>query len=149
MPVYTEILNSEIDQDSPVTQPLMTALRDNPLAIAEGDATAPQIQTAALIASERMTTANVLAQTAGASAGAVGTYMLGTNDDNTNRTLAFGATIAGSSLEPVGIQSDGSNPVADFTAVTGSARSGTWRVMGQFVQSIVERRIITLFLRIS
>lgn len=48
MTAYTTITNAEVDQDSPVTQPLMTALRDNPLAIAEGDATAPGIQIAAL-----------------------------------------------------------------------------------------------------
>lgn len=48
MTTYTTITNAEVDQDSPVTQPLMTALRDNPLAIAEGDATAPGIQIAAL-----------------------------------------------------------------------------------------------------
>jgi hypothetical protein len=44
MTTYTEILNGEIDQDSPVTQPLMTALRDNPLAIAEGTSGAPKVQ---------------------------------------------------------------------------------------------------------
>lgn len=37
MTTYTTIPNTDIDQDSPVTQPLMTALRDNPLAIAEAD----------------------------------------------------------------------------------------------------------------
>lgn len=41
MTTYTPITNAEIDQDSPITQPLLTALRDNPLAIAEGDATGP------------------------------------------------------------------------------------------------------------
>ena len=41
MTTYTNIPDAEIDQDSPVTQPLMTALRDNPLAITEGAAGAP------------------------------------------------------------------------------------------------------------
>lgn len=40
MTTFTTIPNSDIDQDSPVTVALMTALRDNPLAIAEGDTTA-------------------------------------------------------------------------------------------------------------
>lgn len=41
MTTYSTIANTEIDQDSPVTQPLMTAIRDNPLsAFAEADATA-------------------------------------------------------------------------------------------------------------
>lgn len=48
MTTYTTITNAEIDQDSPVTQPLMTALRDNPLAISEGDSTAPAISGKAL-----------------------------------------------------------------------------------------------------
>jgi len=39
MTTYTTIPDTDIDQDSPVTQPLMTALRDNPLAIAECDST--------------------------------------------------------------------------------------------------------------
>lgn len=43
MATYTTIPDTEIDQDSPVTQPLMTALRDNPLAIAEGTAGAPKV----------------------------------------------------------------------------------------------------------
>ena len=41
MTTYTAITNGEIDQDSPVTQPLLTALRDNPIAIAEGASGAP------------------------------------------------------------------------------------------------------------
>ena len=48
MTTYTTITNAEIDQDSPITQPLMTAMRDNPLAIAEGDSTAPGVMIEAL-----------------------------------------------------------------------------------------------------
>ena len=44
MTTYTAIANSAIDQDSPVTQPLMTALRDNPIAITEGASGAPRVQ---------------------------------------------------------------------------------------------------------
>lgn len=40
---YVTIPNEDIDQDSPVTQPLMTALRDNPVAIAEGNPDAPEV----------------------------------------------------------------------------------------------------------
>ena len=43
MTSYVAIPNGDIDQDSPITQPLMTALRDNPVAIAEGDASVPEI----------------------------------------------------------------------------------------------------------
>ncbi len=45
---WVSISNSAIDQDSPITVSLMTALRDNPAAIANGDAGAPLIQTAGL-----------------------------------------------------------------------------------------------------
>ena len=48
MTTYTAIANSAIDQDSPVTQPLMTALRDNPIAITEGASGAPRVQPEAL-----------------------------------------------------------------------------------------------------
>jgi len=45
---YSAIAGSEIDADSPITAGLMTKLRDNPIAIANGDAGAPRIQAAAL-----------------------------------------------------------------------------------------------------
>lgn len=41
MTTYTTITNSQVDTDSPIDQALMTALRDNPLAIVEGSANAP------------------------------------------------------------------------------------------------------------
>jgi len=41
MTAWTNITAGEIDTDSPVTQPLMTALRDNVLAAAEGATGAP------------------------------------------------------------------------------------------------------------
>lgn len=41
MTSYTTIPDSSVDQDSAITQPLMTALRDNPVAIAENDASVP------------------------------------------------------------------------------------------------------------
>jgi hypothetical protein len=50
MTSYVAIPNGDIDQDSPITQPLMTALRDNPIAIAEGETGAPRIVGAAMFA---------------------------------------------------------------------------------------------------
>jgi hypothetical protein len=44
MTTWTEIANGDVDQDSPVTQELVTALRDNPKAIAEGSEDAPKVQ---------------------------------------------------------------------------------------------------------
>ncbi len=43
MTTYREIEESEVAIDAPITTSLMTALRDNPVAIAEGDSTAPKI----------------------------------------------------------------------------------------------------------
>jgi len=51
MPVtYTAIPNSDTDPDSPLTTGLITKLRDNPIAMAEGSAGAPKIETAAYTA---------------------------------------------------------------------------------------------------
>lgn len=44
MTTYTAIPNGDIDQDSPITQPLMTLYRDNPIAISEGATGAPRNQ---------------------------------------------------------------------------------------------------------
>ena len=41
MTTYTSIPNGDVDQDSPVTQPLLTALRDNTISIAENDSSVP------------------------------------------------------------------------------------------------------------
>lgn len=41
MTAYSVIADGSIDQDSPVTAPLMTAIRDNPIAMFEGDETEP------------------------------------------------------------------------------------------------------------
>ena len=43
MTAYVTIPDSDVDPESPITTALMTALRDNPLAIAERDATAPLV----------------------------------------------------------------------------------------------------------
>lgn len=48
MTTYSAIPDGDIDQDSPITQPLMTALRDNPIAVTEGATGAPRIRVGAL-----------------------------------------------------------------------------------------------------
>ena len=48
MPTYTTIPDSTIAPEAPVTSELMTLLRDNPIAVAEGDGTAPKIKARAL-----------------------------------------------------------------------------------------------------
>lgn len=56
MTSYVSIPNGDIDQDSPITQPLMTALRDNPIAITEGATGAPRIVGAAMFGTSAGTT---------------------------------------------------------------------------------------------
>lgn len=43
MTTYSAIADSDIDPESPITTGLMTKLRDNPLAIQQNDATAPDV----------------------------------------------------------------------------------------------------------
>lgn len=71
------------------------------------------------------TTSQVLAATAGASAGAVGTYAFAYSAAAAD--TGFGATLAGSSLQPAGVASNGA---ALRGAVSVSALAGTWRCMG-------------------
>lgn len=48
MASYSPIGNGEVDPESPITSSLMVRLRDNPLAIQEGDPSAPKIQLSAM-----------------------------------------------------------------------------------------------------
>jgi len=48
MTTYTAITNAEIDPESPVTESLVQRLRDNPIAISEGEPNAPKINPAAI-----------------------------------------------------------------------------------------------------
>jgi hypothetical protein len=48
MTAYTTLSDTALSQDKPLTQSTARAFRDNPLAIAEGDSTAPKIQPAAI-----------------------------------------------------------------------------------------------------
>jgi hypothetical protein len=89
--------------------------------------------------------ASVLSATAGASAGAVGTYAwLGSP---TAGVLSAGVTYAGSGLRYAGSAS--TNTYSDNTAmhIGGSSPAGTWRCMGN--AGIPSRYCATLFLRIA
>lgn len=48
MTAYTTLSDTTLSQDKPLTQSTARAFRDNPLAIAEGDSSAPKIQPAAI-----------------------------------------------------------------------------------------------------
>jgi hypothetical protein len=88
------------------------------------------------------TTENVLAATAGASAGAIGTYAMARRSGTS--IAAFGSTVAGSQLVPSGITESG--------VVYGSGLgllSGTWRCMGRGEYDNPFGQTLTLWLRIS
>ena len=82
------------------------------------------------------TTAQVLSATAGASAGAVGTYAFLYTTSNADYT--FGSTLAGSNLFPAGIIYGGwdlytlscGGGASSRGVYQNSAQSGTWRLMG-------------------
>lgn len=84
----------------------------------------------------QITTARVLAATAGATVGSVGTYGLFTC--SAGGTVSAGSTVAGSSLEYASVSSGG--------VVKSGTPSGTWRCMGHRGTSTT---VTTVYLRIS
>jgi hypothetical protein len=103
--------------------------------------------TSAAPPSSTPTTAQVLSATAGATAGAVGTYAwLSTY---TNQGIGADSTRAGSSFDGyAGIVNDGGNPNTGYLSWQGGSRSGTWRAMGATIPGGLNQSA-TLFLRIS
>lgn len=77
MATFTNIPDTDLDADSPITENVMLALRDNTLAIAQGDATAPRIQKEALgsatVGAYLLKTSQATAGALTASAGSLGT----------------------------------------------------------------------------
>lgn len=138
MTTYTTISSGSLAVGKPLTSTIAIALRDNPLAIAEGDASAPKIQFAALDAWY-------------ITAGAVGTYCfaVGTVDK------AFGTTVAGSTLTPTSAACGTSNGTNGNGAMdVGAALSGSWRCMGTYDYNMSTSGTInwtgaTLWLRIA
>jgi hypothetical protein len=99
-----------------------------------------QVTTVKLATNEQMTTANVLARTAGATASAVGTYMLARRTSGSQ--VNFGATTAGNTLQPCPATGGSSSGV----------QSGTWRCMGfvnTFSNCDPSSHYTTVWLRIS
>lgn len=135
MATYTAIPDSELDPDSPVRSINGFQLRDNPIAITEGASGAPRIDSDAAIdwgGGGVGTTPGrdwVLARTAAASVGTVGTYamLLSTTNETNNTILAAGSTKAGSTLRYANAAS--LNTAGVITDVSGTP-AGTWRLMG-------------------
>ena len=152
MATWTNIANTSLEPGSPARSVDAFALRDNPIAIAEGAAGAPRIagqqgpavQTEGLfngaVTSAKLATGSgerdwVLERTAGASRGAVGTYAFCVQVSG--GIPSAGGTVAGSSLR--------------YTHANNFNGSGTppgsWRVMGWTASTGLDGR--TVYLRIS
>jgi|SRR5690625_2308759 len=172
MAQWTNIPTDRIEPGKPIRAIDGLALRDNPIAIAEGASGAPRVQRAGIqdsainaskIASNAVTTAKVnnraiteaklatgsaernwvLARTAGASAGAVGTYAFVTKASTSGGIYSWDSTVPGSRIVPASI--------IDSALGSTSFLSGTWRVMGRQIDvkvGAVEQEA-TLALRIS
>lgn len=97
-------------------------------------------------------TSNVLAATAGAAAGDIGTYAYAAQLSPNQAVVEFGGTVAGSSLRPSGIQNNTDTGGTDTGSRNGSkpgatGLTGTWRCMGRVTK---DREVSnTLWLRIS
>jgi len=119
---WTNIDNALVSVGALPFATTIQALRDNPIAIANGDAGAPRVQAAALDTGtdERDW---VLARNSGATVGVIGSYAFLSYplDVSTQDTLLEGATIAGPSLRYSGASENS----------IGSAPAGTWRAMGR------------------
>jgi len=138
MTTWTTIPNTAVAAGGRPRGSVITALRDNPVAIAEGASGAPRVAFAA-------TSAGI----AGASVGSIGTYGFFSRND----PVATGVTVAGSTLgyaaaiNQIQIAGNGSLASGSF-----GSPSGTWRCMGYMNYSgstDVTGAVASLFLRIS
>ena len=159
MAEWTNIPDDVLEPGKPIRSVDAIALRDNPVAIAEGAAGAPRVLPSTAIdwAASINTAAErdwVLSRTAGASVGAVGTYAwLG--ETATNTSTAPGGTRAGSALRYAGVIGTSSWGGAETSLAINRASQaytntppGTWRCMGHSL-SEPGRHAATLWLRIS
>jgi hypothetical protein len=131
---WTNIDNALVSVGALPFATTIQALRDNPIAIANGDAGAPRVQASALDTGtdERDW---VLARNSGATVGVIGSYIVAWNTTATN--IDANNTISGPDLR---YRSTGSGADVTFTLISlinnttfptsgTSALSGTWRAM--------------------
>jgi|SRR5690625_948845 len=163
MAQWTNIPTDRIEPGKPIRAIDGLALRDNPIAIAEGASGAPRVQTNGIadsaVTTDKIANSNVTAQklatggnennwvrarTATSTAGAVGTYAFVTRHGSSG-TTNWNGTIAGSSLRRASVGGTGT------TYNESAALSGTWRIMGDrvFATTAGQGTVSTLALRIS
>ena len=140
MTTWTTIPDASLDPTKPARAIDAKALRDNPIAIAEGASGAPKIN-------------SIAAMDHGGSVGAVGTYALLQDLTTPRVSLTEGSTRAGSSLRYAG-----ASVVSGSVNVRNAAPAGTWRLMGvtgytydgtTFGTDVNYTRQTSLWLRIS
>lgn len=149
MTTWTNITTAALEPGKPVRSVDGLALRDNPIAIAEGAAGAPKVEDAALDGTATSAGTDwVLDRNASAAAGAVGTYAFMLTSGGPR---SAGDTIAGSSLSYASMRYDipslGDAPSMDLT--TDGTPSGTWRLMGGSGSGPTSNNDISVWLRIS
>lgn len=147
MATWTNIGDTFLEPGKPVRSVDGLALRDNPIAIAEGASGAPRIVNAAVtngtLGAEKFQTPStterdwVLSSTALSAVGAVGTYAL--LEKLSAGDVTQGATEPGSSL----------NYAAASGTQSVASPSGTWRLMGQADGGGVGAASTSVWLRIS
>jgi len=145
MATWTTIPDSSLEPGKPIRSIDALALRDNPVAIAEGESGAPRIVDAALGTTATNTGRDwVLARTALTEHDSIGSITVAWNTTTTN--VASNGTIAGSSLRFLSaaiLSSVQTTPPANqfanvvkgsgtFPTISSAALSGTWRNIGGY-----------------
>jgi hypothetical protein len=130
--------------DAKLASNAVTTAKINDLAVTTAKIADSNVTTAKIASGERMTTGNVLGQTAGASVNSVGSYVYAVTSSN----ISAGGTVLGSNIGYAYIGAVATNSTGgNFRIGESTALSGSWRAMG-FTDSGITQ-CATLFLRIS
>lgn len=155
---WTDIPDSALEPNKPIRSVDGLALRDNPVAIANGEPGAPRIQNAAYaggsITSDKFNGGNIESWIwFDRPAGGIGTMGMFLYMPPSVTAIEFGQSVAGSTLNPSGIVYDDS--AGGVTTPSGMgfpvSIAGTWRCLGmaQSGGGTGGLGTVTLFLRIA
>lgn len=136
---WTNITDTQVDPDAPLTSELAYAWRDNPIAIAEGAAGAPRIRDAAM--GTTVTAAGsawVRLRIAAGLVNQVGTFVIAFT--GTGSTQSYGDTVSGSSLTPASVGGVGDGSVS---------LTGTWMCLGYSDGSVTTQQRTTLWVKVA
>lgn len=148
MATWVNISNANLQPGAPARSVDAIALRDNPIAIAEGAAGAPRIQTAAIqdgaitnakvangtltgaklangtLTWAQMNAASIYAGMGAVAAGAIGSVaMVARSNVASGTPISWGGLVSGSMLVP-------SNSAGENSGSNINQLSGTWRILG-------------------